>query len=288
MFQKNKRRSQGIHKWQTTPTTKQRLKKSHHCWLEISTLSRCISLKGGFPLLWLDYGSVTYSNSTTSFFQVTRMDFLKWRSPFHPCFKLTDKQIPKMGHERENLVLSLCLTPLTNPAPWHVRFKASYRQCMGTSCCEGSKLPGMFWRQQPEIFGADTTEQQKWQPNRPISLRHLREPSHSKQPLQWKRLLQDTSFFLRMTFRFLFPPTSKNHSTPSILGLDGTLTSSSPPGMWQVLLIRKPQTQIGKTESYPEQKDTSLSVANVALVKGIISSSDVLPASVESLVSRLQ
>lgn len=72
--------------------------------------------------------------------------------------------------------------------------------------------------------------------------------------------------FLRMTFSFCVPSNQqKPLREPSILGLDGMLTSSSLPGMWQRCHPEHPNSW--QVESYPEQKGTSFSVANVARAK---------------------
>ena len=82
-------------------------------------------------MLWLEYWSIAYLNSTTSFFQVTRMD------PPNRGHVFTLERVTKKNSQNGS-------RPVL--APWHVRFKASYRQCMaiGTSQREGSKLPGVL------------------------------------------------------------------------------------------------------------------------------------------------
>ena len=189
--------------------------------------------KGGFPLLWLDYGSVTYENSTTV---PASSKWPGWIPQIEVTFSLLKgslKKLPKWVTTRRIWVL----------APWHVRFKASYRQCMaiGTSQREGSKLPGVL-----EATAGDLWSWYNWATKMGTKspLRHLCEtfPFQATSP-PVKIILADTPWLsYGWLSGFLFPPTSKNPlREPSILGLDGMLTSSSLPGMWQVVSSVNPQ-----------------------------------------------
>lgn len=223
-------------------------------------------------MLWLEYWSIAYLSSTTSFFQVTRMD------PPNRGHVFTLERVTKKNSQNGS-------RPVL--APWHVRFKASYRQCMaiGTSQREGSKLPGVL-----EATAGDLWSWYNWATKMGTKspLRHLREASHSKQPLLWFFILADTPWLsYGWLSAFVFPPTSKNHSANHQF--------SAWMGCWQVhhclgcgnVVIRNTPIR-GKLSPIQNKKAPHFQLQTLPGQKGIISSSDVLPAIVESLASRLQ